>query len=42
MPEQNDVTTEIDWKALELYWEEQYEEDYGHLFNSNIVRTDYP
>lgn len=23
----------IDWEALDKEWEEQYREDYGHLFN---------
>ncbi len=29
------ISTKIDWNALDRCWAEQYEEDYGNLFSSN-------
>ena len=28
------INTKMDWKALDSCWAEQYEEDYGNLFNN--------
>jgi hypothetical protein len=34
MTTSNDLVknVEIDWEALDEFWVEQYEKDYGHLF----------
>lgn len=31
-PEQRNLNTNMDWNALDKYWVEQYEDDYGNLF----------
>jgi hypothetical protein len=33
------MNTEIDWNALDICWAEQYEEDYGHLFNNTMLNN---
>jgi hypothetical protein len=38
----NNVTTEIDWIALDEFWEKQYTEDYGKLFGKKVVISEYP
>jgi hypothetical protein len=30
----------IDWDALDVYWTEMYEEDYGHFFYNSHVLLD--
>lgn len=34
--------TKINWEALDKYWAEEYEEDYGKLFSKSVVISEYP